>query len=1311
MADRPTPSAKVSRRNRDHERLYRPGSLSKWFLLFSGLLVASLIWMFWKDYNRAWKDYQRGFFDKQLEMARAETAEATAKLEEDRDAIKAAKAKVDLEFRKLERKAERRAELGEQVHALGKDFKAADAELKRVKGLVAPARYQYETAQAAHAAMQRALEHGHQYHHNDVDQGMIDDAAELMEELRIPYARFSQMEFEANGAFRSAAVELREAEDALATLESPWADAKAELAELRAEVAVAEAKLEGLEGLYDNNRWRNAPFIDFISPTMVVRQVVLEDIHDNWNFATNRKVDRCQTCHLGIDMPMWGNETKIKKFELEPYMQAHTGIELMAGPGSPHKVERFGCTVCHHGIGWSTDFARAVHTPQNAEQKADWKENHGWYKAKYIEYPMVPTRYVQGQCFKCHHEGMFYPVAYPETLEHGWLAPTAANGLDFGQMRYDEGEVPADKQNRRLGPWEVHSDYALPPAPTPIDGTMGEVAKATEDALYGHFEDVLAGVGVEPRADGAEWDALDRWVDGTVHDYGWRADVFEQGYNTITRYGCQGCHKIGDFGTQVGYPDQPPRIGPNLTYIADKVRPEWLDKWIKHPDVYRPDTKMPSFFWFLDKDGEWTPRRNADGSLKIMPVQDAHMLDPELAAALGPQATPDDLATAAVQVLAMKTYLLNQQNPKAAGAIYSRANPADPAFDEVYLTEPPEGDIENGRELVSSLGCIACHVVPEVKNADGEWEPDSTYRFGDDPLYMRGPRLTSLGSKMKDRKWMNAWLIDPRHYTSTTNMPDMRIEDRFDPVTGEQIVSGAQQRADIIDYLLSKTDPEWDALAGVGYKPSYAPILGDMYETYFGKTPQGDWLRRETIEGDVSNLGGEQLATVLAKVGERLMGRNGCFGCHEVAGHENDMPIGVELSTHGQRDIHQFDFGVVHHPKIEHTRWGFFYNKVLAPRIWDHGKIKIWQDKLRMPRFNFWDPTDLDEEEAAEGEADEAADASGEGAEAEDADDFSWAPPDARHAVTAMVTGLVNEPIKTPALFRPDDYQRDVIAGRRIVQRYGCNNCHTIEGQKGLLWGWHMDTFEGMDAATLPPNLFSQGLRTRTDWLVKFLKNPKYLRPIVKFHMPRYGLTDEEAECLARYFVRLAGREQSLIIPRPDSVLSGHRYDKPLTIESKTPGKEPVAIGPITGYVDEAKRLFETVNCNKCHLPLGWPGGDPNDGGVAPSFEHAKERLRYPWVRALLYSPSHLIDGTKMPQFWPQQRKYGRLVDPAWTGFQFWLRDDRAWRALFTSENEADRDEAMKQLADVQIEAITDYLLHHYTPPAPPSEPAVGGGR
>ena len=44
-------------------------------------------------------------------------------------------------------------------------------------------------------------------------------------------------------------------------------------------------------------------------------------------------------------------------------------------------------------------------------------------------------------------------------------------------------------------------------------------------------------------------------------------------------------------------------------------------------------------------------------------------------------------------------------------------------------------------------------------------------------------------------------------------------------------------------------------------------------------------------------------------VGEKTIGRYGCFGCHTISGFEKASPIGVELTEEGSKLVERLDFG------------------------------------------------------------------------------------------------------------------------------------------------------------------------------------------------------------------------------------------------------------------------------------------------------------------------------------------------------------------------------------------------------------------
>ena len=82
-------------------------------------------------------------------------------------------------------------------------------------------------------------------------------------------------------------------------------------------------------------------------------------------------VDRCVTCHVGIEDPRMADQK-------QPY-RTHPRNLLQA-----HRLEKFGCTVCHQGQGAALNFAEA---------KA---ENYFW------DYPLLPRSLTEASCATCH---------------------------------------------------------------------------------------------------------------------------------------------------------------------------------------------------------------------------------------------------------------------------------------------------------------------------------------------------------------------------------------------------------------------------------------------------------------------------------------------------------------------------------------------------------------------------------------------------------------------------------------------------------------------------------------------------------------------------------------------------------------------------------------------------------------------------------------------------------------------------------------------------------------------------------------------
>ena len=307
------------------------------------------------------------------------------------------------------------------------------------------------------------------------------------------------------------------------------------------------------------NTVRNAPGADFFAPTLKVRNHILLGLKDQLNFAQVTKVDRCDTCHVGIDKPTYevrfkpdavNDEDKVvfkdpflrafvdhargkvevgqcivcqghtEKSEIKQPLTAHGAwttageavkftkvfmahprLDLFVGDASKHKLDAVGCTICHEGDGRDTDFTRVVHTPNTAKQGQEWRVRHG---------------------------------------------------TPYGEEKYN---------------WNYRELWDLPMFPTKY--VQASCRRCHVDAV--------------------ELDGGEKYVEGM---------------KLVERVGCYGCHRIDSYqilqkdlnNPAIDINRKSRRPGPPLDRIATKVTEEWAAKWIIAPRDFRPTTRMPHFF-------------------------------------------------------------------------------------------------------------------------------------------------------------------------------------------------------------------------------------------------------------------------------------------------------------------------------------------------------------------------------------------------------------------------------------------------------------------------------------------------------------------------------------------------------------------------------------------------------------------------------------------------------------------------------------------------------------------------------------------
>ncbi|MDE2998214.1 MAG: c-type cytochrome [Gemmatimonadota bacterium] len=537
---------------------------------------------------------------------------------------------------------------------------------------------------------------------------------------------------------------------------------------------------------------------------------------------------------------------------------------------------------------------------------------------------------------------------------------------------------------------------------------------------------------------------------------------------------------------------------------------------------------------------------------------------------------PEDIARNTAAVNAVVTYIFDKSERP------------------VYPPPPVQGDAGRGERLVELVGCKACHVVGAGDNLVQEYG-----------LRNFGPNLNDVGSKLSEG-WLFAWLKEPTAYFPDTRMPNLRLTDR--------------EAADVAAYLLTLRNTEFEARQAAPVDPK---VRDDLALDYLrGRLPvksaKERLARMSSHERDIW-------------LGERIISRQGCFGCHLIQGFEDAQPIGTELTEQGSKDVDKLDFGLLAEKPgsyntdpdaIPYTRHDWLFKKLKQPRVFDKGKVRLYDDKLRMPQFG------LNDEDA--------------------------------HAVTTALLSMNRSQAGTDAVKRLTPAEVDIEKGRWLVYDRNCQGCHVVENQGGAIQEPLVNAYGAEDVSAadavgfVPPSLNGEGRKVQPDWFFAFLKNVESIRPWLEVRMPTFGFEDQQAIDLVTYFSRL-DKEQ---------------FPYATFVHKRLSSRE----------LSGAKKLFspDVYNCFTCHQQGDIkPTGDP--ASWAPDLKLGRERLKPAWIRDWLWDPQKLQPGTKMPTFFGDEMTY--------------LPEEMA-AYLKLPEGVKPEDGLLVLPTDVVIQALTDYLIH-----------------
>ena len=527
------------------------------FAASSLFVLFSTVWMVWDDYDREWKNYQRQFTQLEMEVARANLAEAA--LEVDQARVSELTTQREAAEQQLATNGTQVAELEAQLADLDTAVFIATQNFQFTKAHYDVERYAFEVRRdTAHA------------------EGEGDDEIHVdgEEDVLALYERWVEegLEVERLTAERD---DLRDQIGAFREEVDTLSD---ELASLTGEADRLQGLVADLQPSLIDDYLLNAPLLDFMAPTLTVRRTATPNIVDDVNFTRVPKLDSCQTCHLAIDRA--GYEDYPQPF------QTHPNLDVYIGSSSPHPLESTGCTVCHEGMGQSLSFVDVAHTPATLEQTEQWEEEHDWEESHLWDYPMLPTGMAEASCAKCHKEEIFVPAADTLNLAYGMYERAGCYACHktrgFENLRKpgpNLRRIDSKLDEEWVANW-IRDPRALKPSTwmprvwynsntdTPEDAVRNEVEiDAVVAYLFANAEDHEVAVS-DPRTGDAE-----------------------NGRQIVESVGCLACHVSGDESRE----DAGPRrtFGQPLQGIGSKTSYEWLFDWVRDPKHYSAETYMP----------------------------------------------------------------------------------------------------------------------------------------------------------------------------------------------------------------------------------------------------------------------------------------------------------------------------------------------------------------------------------------------------------------------------------------------------------------------------------------------------------------------------------------------------------------------------------------------------------------------------------------------------------------------------------------------------------------------------------------------
>lgn len=1208
--------------------------IHRWFAVSMIVLFVATLMMMYFDHRDEWRRYQHQFYRLEADkivaeenaakseltgVALAGDAKSPIKLEK---AYEAKLAELTAKKEELDKVSKELAEEEANVKKLDNDYTMQMREVRKERAFRDVARANFDLGVRDQVPEDRLA-------------GLKAEFDRLQANVEGLEAELDRRDAARNKAAADVKVKTKDRDDAAGALKTFQADiVRLETAKDRIEPSDLPKKFK---------RWlMEQPIVDGFNSHIKIQQDWLPDMKITLGMAKTARFDRCRTCHLAIDRVGPGDVPDFphgdgKDGTYQHPFSTHPRPDVYLTAASPHPLPEFGCTSCHDGQGSATSFQNASHTPNDPHQAHEWEHEFGWFNNHFWEYPMQPARMRESACLKCHHSvaelgvnkkfGATAPKVYQGwqlIKKYGCYGCHEINGFDAGKP------VGPDL---RLEPQTAEEKKKIEDDPKAVAGVERKVGPSLRHIASKTTPEWVAYWTEEPKRfrpttnmpqffkltnnsdphgqkfSKAELAALAHYLFDNSQTLkfdsppeGYQPDV-KRGETFFTQKGCLACHSHDADRFKGSHAD----FGPNLTKVAAKLKGgadgfNWLYTWIREPERHHPRTRMPDLFVDPVKQGDILVDPAADIAAYLLSagpqkydaieIGDAE-LDELVEMLLWRRKTVTPAQ--AKDVMSTRKYPIARSNVKGDEIELVPENVDAPISDDEWRKRKMN---YLGRVTISRYGCYGCHDIPNFETAR--------------PI---GTALQDWGLKDPSR-------LAPEHieeYLHHHGEPDggstkHRVEEAirnagagaFDNHDQEQQELTAaffyesllhhgrpgfiwQKLRDPRSYDYEKTETKfYDERLRMPKFPLNEPEIEAISTFVLGL------VARPPAEKYQYRPKGAELAKV---EGEKLLQKYNCTGCHII-------------------DLPEIAYGV----KLEE-----FDASELGPT--DHQQAVEWLLKLKPARNGLTKRTHTIKREDGE-------------------------------ETLPVVTfkGLINAKPDPEADIEERDYGYKLWETLSVADKlkYPGSNISFNETQLvsvtpargGAFAEWLSDDLlrtrseENRDRAwqASPPPLYLEGAKVQTPWLYSFLKNPYQIRHTTVLRMPRFNMTDAEAQTLANYFAAYDGAQFPYqdIPQRQSPYLSAKNAE----FHEKYPDRPG-------DYLQETWRVAGVRLCAGCHALGGreYKSLDPKKDIRGPNLDHVQNRLRPEWMTLWLLKPSFITPYTSMPvNFPPNQKQFEPIL-------------------------------------------------------------------